>query len=239
MVKGSNGKVRQIDDFVVTENRGTDTLPNAVAVVMDYSGSMGWARVDALQDGTEKFIKAKKERDDIALIKYDDHVSLESKLIGNQQKLLRRLYLNDYSKFGGGTALLDAINGGIFAVKNAENVGKKIVIVMTDGFENASMATRNEVLANAISGGVNIYTVGFGGLVDDSYLKSLSYTTYGGHYHIYQTPDFDWVFTDIYQKATNYYTVLTVDTNATLVHHLFCLSSFNRRDSLPEARSPR
>ncbi|MES2628155.1 MAG: OmpA family protein, partial [Bacteroidota bacterium] len=207
MVKGANGKVRQVDDFVVTENRNTDTLPNAISVVMDYSGSMGWARVDALQDGTEKLIKSKKEKDEIALVKYDNHVVLESKLNTNVPKLLRRLYQDDFSKFGGATALLDAINAGIFSVKNAENVGKKMVLIMTDGFENASLATRNEVLANALAGGVNLFTVGFGARVDDGYLKSLSYTTYGGHYHIYQTPDFDWVFTDIYQKATNYYTV--------------------------------
>lgn len=207
MVKGSDGKVKQIDDFEVTENRGTDTLPNAVAVVMDYSGSMGWNRVDALQDGAEKFIKAKKGVDEYALVKYDDHVVLSSKLSGNQQKLLRKLYLADYSQFGGGTALLDAVNAGIFAVKGAENVGKKIVLALTDGFENSSLATRNEVVANAIANGVSIYTIGFGALVDDAYLKSLSYTTFGGHYHIYQTPDFDWVFSDIYSKATNYYSV--------------------------------
>ncbi len=207
MVKGSDGKVRQINDFVVTENRNTDTLPNAVSVVMDYSGSMGWERVDALQDGTEKFIKGKREQDQIALVKYDDQVMLESKLNTNVPKLLRRLYFNDYSKFGGATALLDALNSGIFSVRNAENVGKKIVLLFTDGFENASLATRNEVLAHAVEYGVSIFTIAFGNLVDDAYLKSLSYTTFGGHYNIYQTPDFDWVFSDIYQKATNYYTV--------------------------------
>ncbi len=207
MVKGSDGNVKQIDNFQVTENRNTDTLPNAIAVVMDYSGSMGWARVDAVQDGAEKLLRAKKAKDQIALIKYDNHVVLESKLTDNQQKLLRRLYLNDYSNFGGGTALLDALNAGIFAVRNAENVGKKIVLLLTDGFENASLATRNEVLANALQSGVSIFSVGFGALIDEPFLKSLSYTTYGGNYHIYQTPDFDWVFTDIYQKAVNYYSV--------------------------------
>lgn len=207
MVKNGKGKVRQVDNFTVTENRGTDTLPNAVSVVLDYSGSMGWARVDALQDGAEKFIKSKRPEDLIAIVKYDHHVQLESRPIKDPQKLLKRLYFNDFSKFGGSTALLDAINSGIFSVQGEENVGKKIVIVMTDGFENASLATRNEVLAHAISGGVNIYTVGFGSLVDEDYLKSLSYTTMGGFYHIFETSDFNWVFNDIYSKATNYYTI--------------------------------
>ncbi|HEX4886718.1 MAG TPA: OmpA family protein [Luteibaculaceae bacterium] len=207
MVKGSDGKVRQIDDFEVEENSNRDSIANAVSVVLDFSGSMGWARADAVQDGAEKLIKRKLPNDEMGLIKYDHRVVAVSKPQKQAAKLLKRLFTNDYSQFAGGTALLDAINAGIFQVKDAEDVGRKMVIVLTDGLENSSLATRNEVLANAVSSGVNLFTIGFGSMVDESYLKSLAYTTYGGHYQIGQTPDFDWVFTDIYLKATNYYSV--------------------------------
>ncbi len=207
MVKGSDGKVRQIDDFTITEHRLSDTLPNAVAVAMDYSGSMGWAHADAVQDGVDKLIKAKGSNDLMALLKYDDKVQLECKPTSSSAKLLTKLYKSDYSFFGGATALLDAVNAGIYSIKNEENQGKKIVIAMTDGFENASLSTRNEVLANAVKNGVSIYTVAFGELVDNDYLKSLSYNTRGGHYQIFRTKDLDWIFKDIYNKANNYYTI--------------------------------
>lgn len=86
MVKGSDGKVRQIDDFTVTEYSEKDSLPNAVAAVMDFSGSMGWPRADALQDGVEKFLNAKKEKDEIALFKYDHRVVQESELQDKKEK---------------------------------------------------------------------------------------------------------------------------------------------------------
>ena len=207
MVKNSDGKVRQIEDFRVSEYQQVDTLPNAISLVLDFSGSMGWPRADALQDGVEQFINAKKDQDELAIIKYDHKVVKEIDLSTKKDRLVRRLFKTDFSEFGGSTALLDAINSGIYTVKKARNVGKKIVVVMTDGLENASMATKNEVLANALENGVQIFTIGFGDQVNQGYLKSIAYNTRGGHYQLFDTKSFDWIFNDIYNKALNYYTV--------------------------------
>ncbi|TXC78333.1 OmpA family protein [Luteibaculum oceani] len=207
MVKGSDGKIRQIDDFSITEYSEMDSLPNAIATIMDFSGSMGWPRADALQEGVEKFINAKKEKDEVALFKYDHRVVQESDLLDKKERLIRKLYHLDFSSFGGATALLDATNAGIFGVKKARNVSRKIVIVMTDGNENSSLITKNEVLKNALENGVNIYTIGYGNQVNQGYLKSLSYNTRGGHYQIYDVADFEWIYNDIYKKSLNYYSV--------------------------------
>lgn len=207
MVKGSNGKVKQIKDFTVTEHRQLDTLPYAFALVLDFSGSMGWAKADALQEGAEKFILDKKPRDEFAILKYDHEITQEIALNRNTDKLMRRLYRTDFSSYGGSTALLDAINSGIFAVKKAKNVGRKVVVVFTDGMENSSISTKNEVLANALENDVNIITIGYGEMVNKSYLKTLAYNSQGGHYQIYNSNDFDWIFDDIYKKSLNYYSV--------------------------------
>ena len=96
MVKGSDGKVRQIDDFKVTEHRSYDTIPNAVSLVVDFSGSMGWPRADALQDGIQRFIAAKKDVDKISLFKYDHHIVKECSPTTNEDKLIRRLFRSDF-----------------------------------------------------------------------------------------------------------------------------------------------
>ena len=103
--------------------------------------------------------------------------------------------------------MLDAIDAGIHSVKSVRNVAKKIVIVFTDGIENSSLTTRNEVVARAIQNGVSIYTVAFGDLVDRNFLKSVAYSTRGGFYQSFNVSDFDWLFNDIYTKAENYYSV--------------------------------
>ncbi|MGB0165991.1 MAG: vWA domain-containing protein, partial [Luteibaculum sp.] len=189
MVKGSDGKVRQIDDFTVTEYSEKDSVNNAVAAVLDFSGSMGWPRADALQDGVERFIKSKREDDEISLFKYDHRVMQETDLMDKTDRLIRKLYQTDFSAFGGATALLDATNAGVFSVKKARNVARKAVIVLTDGHENSSLITKNEVLKNALENGVNIYTIGYGHEVNQGYLKSIAYNTRGGHYQIYNVED--------------------------------------------------
>ena len=207
LVRGSDGNPRQIDDFTVTEHRSVDTLPYAMAMVLDFSGSMGWAKADKLQGGVEEFIAKKKDKDEMAIFKYDHKVVRETGLTGNRDRLVRRLYHTDFSAYGGSTALLDAVNAGIFSVKNARNVARKVVVVFTDGMENSSIVTKNEVLANAIESGVSIMAIGYGDQVNRSYLKTLAYNTQGGYYHLYNSSDFDWIFEDIYNKTLNYYSV--------------------------------
>lgn len=234
MVRGSDGKVRQVDDFKVTEHRAYDSIPNAISLVIDFSGSMGWPRADALQDGVEKFIQSKKEGDEISLFKYDHRVVKESKPISNKDRLIRRLFRSDFSSFGGSTALLDAIDAGIFSVKNVRNVSKKIVIVFTDGIENSSLTTRNEVIARAVENGVSIYTVAFGDLIDVNYLKSIAYNTRGGFYQTFNVTDFEWLFKDIYSKAENYYSVKyqTEDKGSQVQVLKICKDNLNTSDSL-------
>ncbi len=207
MVKGSDGKVKQIDDFTVTEYSDKDSLANAVATVLDFSGSMGWPRADALQDGVERFLKTKKKDDEISIFKYDHRVSEECDLLDREERLIRKLYSSDFSAFGGATALLDATNAGIFSVKKTRQSGRKMVMVLTDGHENSSLITKNEVLKNALENGVHIYTIGFGDKVNQGYLKSLAYNTRGGHYQIYDVADFEWIYEDIYKKSQNYYSI--------------------------------
>lgn len=234
MVKGSDGKVRQVDDFKVTEHRAYDSIPNAVALVVDFSGSMGWPRADALQDGIEKFVQAKKQGDKLSLFKYDHRIVKECDPTESKNKLVRRLFRNDFSKFGGSTALLDAIDAGIYSVKSVRNVSKKIVIVFTDGIENSSLATKNEVIARAVKNGVSIYTVAFGDLVDRNFLKSVAYSTRGGFYQSFNVTDFEWLFKDIYTKAENYYSVKydTFDTGSQVQVIKICRDNFVTSDSL-------
>tara|TARA_R110001592_G_scaffold325782_4_gene606249 strand:- start:150214 stop:153048 length:2835 start_codon:yes stop_codon:yes gene_type:complete len=234
MVKGSDGKVRQIDDFKVTEHRSYDTIPNAISLVVDFSGSMGWPRADALQDGIERFISSKKEVDKISLFKYDHHIVKECDPTTNENKLIRRLFRSDFSEFGGSTALLDAIDAGIHSVKSVRNVSKKIVIVFTDGIENSSLATRNEVIGRALKYGVSIYTVAFGDLVDRNFLKSVAYNTRGGFYQSFNVSDFEWLFKDIYTKAENYYSVKydTFDKGSQVQVIKICKDNLTTSDSL-------
>lgn len=234
MVKGSDGTVRQVDEFDLTEHQAFDSIPNAIALVADFSGSMGWPRADALQDGLERFLKNKKNKDKIALFKYDHRIVRECNTTDNQNKLIRRLFKTDYSMYGGSTALLDAAMAGIHSVKSARNVSKKIVILFTDGIENASLVTKNEVIGLAVENGVSVYTVAYGDMINKNFLKSIAYNTRGGFYQTFDVKDFEWIFKDIYAKAENYYSIkYENDDKGSQVQYLkICHQNLRTSDSL-------
>ena len=207
IVESPDGKVTQIDDFEITEYSAKDSIATAIAIVMDHSGSMGNDRARMLQDGALHFIKNKRKEDAVALVKYDHAIGVEAELTTDRKKLAKQLNMNGLGRFGGGTSLIDGINEGISLVNNASGYQRKAVIVLTDGNENSSYLTKNEVVVRAIREGINIHVVGFGEYINQPYLVGIANHTEGSYFQIYDRRDFKWVFTDIYQKIKNYYSI--------------------------------
>ena len=211
LLQSDNGNISQVNDFTVTEYSKNDSLPSAIAIVLDHSGSMGDERAYALQNAAEMFIKQKNENDAIALIKYDHKTNVEAKLSTNTSKLLQQLRTNGLGGFGGGTALLDGVMTGVSALQQAKGYGRKVLIILTDGNENSSVASKGETLFGAHSNDVSIFTIGYGDFVSEDYLKGIAYMTEGSYYQIYSQENFNWIFEDIFNKIRNYYSI-TFDT---------------------------
>jgi len=202
-----SGEIAQVKNFVVEEYKSNDQIPNAIALVLDHSGSMGETRAMALQYGAEIFIKQKREKDAIALIKYDDKIGVEVPLTANVNRLVADLKKEGLKGYGSSTALLDAVGKGVSILKNAKGYGRKAVVILTDGMENASFMNKGQVIKNANGEDINVYTVGFGDYVSENYLKAIASYTEGSFYQIYKTQDFRWIFDDIYKKMRNYYNI--------------------------------
>ncbi len=63
--------------------------------------------------------------------------------------------------WGGSTSLYDGTMAGLDLVKLGSNP-RKLIVAMTDGFENSSDSTLDDVIDRAKNEGVPVYTVGFG-----------------------------------------------------------------------------
>ncbi|MES2396876.1 MAG: OmpA family protein [Bacteroidota bacterium] len=207
IIKDINNKIEQVADFEVIEHSEIDTVPVAIAVVMDHSGSMGSERTTHLQLAAKLFIQKKERKDAIAIIKYDSKVRIESYPESDPTKLLNDLKINGFGIFGGTTSLLDATNTGISVLKNSKKYPRKAIMVLTDGNENSSFISRAEVIKRANSNNINIHTIAYGPNVSMPYLKYISDNTEGSTYRIYRKGDFDWIFNDIYIKVKNYYQI--------------------------------
>ncbi len=202
-----NGEMKHVTDFVIDEYNGNDTLANALALLLDHSGSMGNIRANALQNGAKNFIEKKNEKDAVTIIKYDSDVGVETPLSTTAERLNKALSPQGLLGYGGATALLEATSRGIEILGHAQGYGRKSVIVITDGNENCSMVTKGQLIKQARMKDVQVYTIGFGKYVSDAYLEAVSSYTQGSYYKLFNTSDFDRIFEDIYNKTRYYYNI--------------------------------
>ena len=197
----------QLDGFQITEMTREKPTTLAISVVLDYSGSMGEDRINALLNGLKRFFAAKYESDGVSIVKYDSRVLTEGPLSTDATRVEINLTQTPYDDLKGATALLDGIYQGTSNVQSEEEFDKRIVIVITDGNENASKLSKNQVILNAKEQGISVYTIGFGDFISEEYLKSISYNTEGSYYRIYHTSELKWIYQDIYNKVNNYYRI--------------------------------
>jgi outer membrane protein OmpA-like peptidoglycan-associated protein/uncharacterized protein YegL len=205
LIQNPKGIVYRVNNFSVKEIH--KFAPTAYALVLDQSGSMGNKRANELQFGAWDMIQHKRPQDAFLLIKYDNHVKLMNGLTKQKYPLQRYLNNTGLKGFGGGTALIDAAYLAVKKLENAKNFNKKVIILFTDGYENASMYSKYDLLSEAAKANIEIDVVGFGNQINENYLKSIAYNTGGLYIHLYKTKDLRKVFRDVDFKRKNYYSI--------------------------------
>ena len=141
----------------------------SVVMVMDYSGSVQSTALTALETAVKDFINQMAPGDEAAIIKYNDSlgVTLVHEFVpidgGANNASLAAAVDSEY--VGTGTPLLDAL---LLAVNQFVTpphplpAGPKAIILVSDGGENQSDATENEVIALANENSIPVFTIGVG-----------------------------------------------------------------------------
>ncbi len=202
-----NGKVKLIKNFIIKEITEKDYYPYSLAIVLDHSGSMGEWRAFAMQKAIYKLIYEKRDFDDYAIIKYDSKVVTEVPLTQIKENLLSQFQKNGLEGYGGMTAISDGILEGIEELKKSRSSKSKAILIFTDGFDNSSTVSADNVINLAKQNNISINTIDFGEFLNPNYLKRFAEET-GGFYHkIYKTDEFDLVFRDLYKRLQNFYSI--------------------------------
>jgi Ca-activated chloride channel family protein len=155
------------EDFKVFEDgrpqpvrlfRHGDT-PVTVGLVIDHSGSMK-AKLEEVTAGARAFVRSSNSNDQMFVVNFNEKVS---------QGLPRGVRFSDsVEQLGaavwgqpavGTTALYDAVIEGLARLKEGAHE-KKVLIVISDGGDNASRAPLDRVLKLAEQSNAMIYTIG-------------------------------------------------------------------------------
>lgn len=162
----------KIDDLQIFENREPQKIeyfgplgkasevPLTIALLIDTSGSVKDKLDFEKATAAEFFKEVLRPNKDLALIiQFDADVNLVQDFTQNQEDLLNAL---DSLKAGNSTALFDAV---FLAAeeKLKKEVGRKVMIVITDGEDTSSKIRKEEAIQAAQRNDVLIYGIGVQG----------------------------------------------------------------------------
>jgi VWFA-related protein len=130
----------------------------ATLLVMDVSGSMnGGGKLDAAKAAAQAYVQQMGEGDKAGLLVFNTSIDLVQSITGNRNDLIESI--NGLSAWND-TVMYDAL---IQAVEILEPVGgRKAIIVLTDGLDNRSIRTPEEVIQAIGPAGLSISTIGLG-----------------------------------------------------------------------------
>ena len=177
MVTDQNGRAIQglkKEDFKVYEN-GTeqavsffsaDEAPVSWGLVLDRSGSMMGMMRDVYRAALH-VVDEGTAQDEVLIATFNDHVELITDFLSDRHRLENSLL---GLRADGTTALWDAVAFGVDRVKRGKH-RKKVLVVITDGQDNASALKFRELIERVEEDEVLIYPVGMfesgGGMIRD------------------------------------------------------------------------
>jgi Ca-activated chloride channel family protein len=127
-----------------------------MGLILDNSGSMDTKRQE-VEASALALVKASNTQDEVFIVSFNDEAFLEQPLTDDIKELERGLAKIDSI---GGTAMRDAIRMSIDYLKENGKRDKKVLVVVTDGDDNTSSGTLEDLIKDAQKGEVLIYTVG-------------------------------------------------------------------------------
>ncbi|SET45543.1 Mg-chelatase subunit ChlD [[Clostridium] aminophilum] len=149
-----------------------------IDLVLDRSSSMDGGRMEQAKAAASTFLNNIRQGNSVEIISFDDNVyqnyPYSTDLEGGRAAI-------SAITTRGTTALMDALYAGIFDTYYAGD-GAKCVIGFTDGMENASNYTVNDVISLSQSTGIPVYLIGIGDSIDGGALADLAHRCSGEYY---------------------------------------------------------
>lgn len=132
-------------------------IPVTLGIVIDDSGSMRDKRA-AVNAAALTFVRTSNPQDQVFVVNFNDVYYLDTpgEFASNMEELKSAL---DKIDSRGGTAMRDAVYASLDHMKLAGR-DKKVLLVITDGEDNASRYTMEELVSYLQKGSTVVYTIG-------------------------------------------------------------------------------
>src|SRR5256885_3051872 len=151
------------ENFALYENKeaqeirhfSSEDAPLSLGVIFDMSGSMG-NKLDKSREAVVEFFKTANPQDEFFMVTFNDRPEVLSDFTESVEDIQGKMVTTN-SK--GRTALLDAIYLGMSKMRKAKHE-KKALLIISDGGDNHSRYTSNEIKSMVKEADVQIYAIG-------------------------------------------------------------------------------
>lgn len=201
----AENEIVPVTKFEIKEYQASYRQPYAIVLILDHSGSMGDDRAYEIQEAANNFILNKHPDDFVGVVKYDHRIVVEIPLTQSSEYATSNLIINGLGFYGGWTAISDAIIQGISELNKVDTKYQKVLIVLTDGWDNSSKYSPQEAVEYAKLNGVSICGIDFGYDINPGYMEYFARQTGGIYKHIYSKNEFNLIFNDIVNRYQRYY----------------------------------
>jgi len=150
-----NFAVMEGSELQVVKHFSSEDAPISLGVIFDMSGSMN-DKIEKAREAVIEFFKTANPQDEFFMVTFNDRPQLRADFTKSVEDVQGKLV---YTVPQGSTAMLDAIYMGVSKMKDAHN-SKKALLIISDGGDNHSRYTENEIKSMVKEADVQIYAIG-------------------------------------------------------------------------------
>lgn len=188
-----------------------EDAPVSVGILFDVSGSMSGEKIQKARQALSKFIGTSHPMDEYFLIAFNKRAQLLLDRTRNGEAVLDKL---QYIQPKDNTALYDAVYLGVDKVTRGAHQ-KRAIIIISDGQDNNSRYTFNDVRKQLKESDVSVYAIGIlggggGGREDitgQAYLEELTSVTGGRAFFPQTNVELDEIFERIALELRHQYSI--------------------------------
>ena len=202
-LSGSNFEVRDegVPQPLVSFESNSSKL--SCAILLDTTGSM-FRALPGVKNAVVHLIDEARPEDTLAVYSFNTSLNVLHDFTSDKAALKTAVLR---TRAAGETALFDSISQAAAAI--GKRSGKKVMIVFTDGDDNASVLNANAALSRVKKLGIPIYTIAEGDAVTSSVLskglREISQVTGGAPYTVKKPKDIETAFADIAEDLQHGY----------------------------------
>jgi VWFA-related protein len=133
-----------------------EDVPVSLGLIIDNSGSMREKRA-GVESAALALVKDSNARDEVFVVNFNDEIYIDQDFTSDISLMEKGLTKIDSR---GGTAMRDALWRSVEHLKEGAKRDKKVILVVTDGNDNASVTTLESLTRLAQQDDVLIYAIG-------------------------------------------------------------------------------